>query len=311
MTHRLLAVLAAFVLVVAACGDDTPVETVDGGSSTTTTAAPPTSVPNVDPDSPEARLAAARARWAEEGPSAYRLTMRELCFCPETVWTDTVAAGEVLAHEAASDDNFFDPGERTMEDLFDDIEDVIDNGFVTLDLDFDEETGALVRYWVDVEEMMADEEHGVEVVAVEPIEPLEVVDALLEVDYPCGFGFAYGSIDQTLGLYLYASGFGAPDVSKPIELPAESWTAELRVGRDLFANHCDDVIDTSEPEPVVDEIWVVTAGTLVVEGVGSGGCGSTMAAGILTGAVIESPDGATLELGDVELRNDGYGCVAG
>jgi hypothetical protein len=238
--------------------------------------------------------------------------MRELCFCPETVWTDTIAAGEVVAHEAASDDSFFDPGERTMEDLFDDIEDVIDNGFATLDLEFDDETGAVERYWVDIEELMADEEHGVEVVALEPMEPVEIDPAVLQVDYPCGFGFAIGSIDQTLGLYLHASGFDVPDVSKPIELPTESWTAELRVGRDLFANHCDDVRDPGEPEPVVDATWVVTAGTLVVDGVdGPGGCGSTTAAGILTGAVIESPDGATVELGDVELRNDGYGCFAG
>jgi hypothetical protein len=96
--------------------------------------------------------------------------MRELCFCPETIWADTITDGVVVAHEAVSEDSLFDPGERTMEDLFDDIDDVIDNGFATLDLDFDEDTGALVRYWVDVEEMMADEERGVEVVAVEPVE---------------------------------------------------------------------------------------------------------------------------------------------
>lgn len=303
--------MAAFVLVVAACGDDTPVETGDDGSSTTTTLAPSTSVPNVDPEAPEARLAAARARWADVGPTSYRLTMRELCFCPETVWTDTVVDGAVVSHEPESDDSFFDPGERTMDDLFDEVELFIVNGFATLELDFDEETGALVRYWVDVDEMMADEEHGVEVVAVEPIGPVEIDAAMLEDDYPCGFGFAIGSTDQTLGLYLYASGPDAPDVSKPIEFPIESWTAEVRVGRDLFANHCDDVWEEGEPEPVVDATWAVTAGTLVVEGVGSGDCGSISAAGILTGAVIESPDGATIELGDVELRNDGYGCFAG
>ncbi len=314
MRHRLLALLAlltVFALAVAACGDDTPVETGDDGSSTTTTAAPTTSVPNIDPDSPAARLAAARARWADEGPGSYRLTMRQLCFCPETVWSDTVVDGEVVAHDPVSDDSFFDPGERTMDDLFDEVQLAIDTGFATLDLEFDEETGALVRYWVDVEEMMADEEHGVEVVLGEPVEAGAIDVASLTDDYGCGYGFALGSPAQDLALVIHARG-GAPDLATPVVFPTEGWTAELRVGADLFSNWCDDVIDSSEPVPVVDAVWALTGGTLSVDGGADvvEGSGNPVRAS-LTDALAASPGGDVIELGDLALVNNCYGCFAG
>jgi hypothetical protein len=54
-----------------------------------------------------------------------------------------------------------------METLFDEVEAVIAESYATLELDFDPETGGLRRYWVDVRETMADEEHGVEVISLE------------------------------------------------------------------------------------------------------------------------------------------------
>ena len=90
----MLALVAALALVGAACGDDTPTVVGDDGSTTTTT---PTTTTG-DPDSPSTRLAAARARWDEVGPADYRLTLTELCFCPETVWIETVTGEIGRAH---------------------------------------------------------------------------------------------------------------------------------------------------------------------------------------------------------------------
>jgi hypothetical protein len=86
-----------------------------------------------------------------------------------------------------------------MDDLFDEVQAVIDTGYASLELEVDPETGALVRYWVDVDERMADEEHGVEVMSLtfdEGVEaPTAKIDsAALVEDHPCGF--ATGEVDE-------------------------------------------------------------------------------------------------------------------
>jgi hypothetical protein len=316
MTRRLFVLLAVLALLSIACGDDsTPVDAGEGPEDTTSTTTTP---PPADPASPQERLAAARAMWAENGLASYRLTTQELCFCPETVWIDTVVDGSVTTHESAGDETFYDPGERTMEVLFDEVAAAIDEGYATLDLDFDPDTGALVRFWVDVDEMMADEEHGVEVRSLEPHveEPVVVpVDAAaLTDDYGCGFGFALGSAEQDLALVISATtGFGdGPDVSEPVVFPSADWTAEIRVGSDLFANWCDDVITASEPQSVVDATWTIVAGTLTIDGpVAPGDCAGSIVEATLTDAVAESPDGTSVDLGDIDLVNDTWGCFAG
>jgi hypothetical protein len=245
------------------------------------------------------------------------LTLREVCFCPESVWVETVVEGVIASHEPAAEGGFYDPGPRAMDDLFDEVQAAIDAGYASLELEVDPETGALVRYWVDVDERMADEEHGVEVMSLTFGEGFEaptakIDSAALVEDHPCGFGFAIGSLDQTLGLFLFMSGDTPPDSSAPVDLPDGDWTAELWVGRDLFANHCDDVVEVSEPEPVVAETWTVVAGSITVDAVHRpDGNGQATAAGILTDAVVKSAEGERIDLDDIELRNDCWGCFAG
>jgi hypothetical protein len=164
MTRRLLILVFAVAVIAAACGDDASTTTAE---PTSTTSVPSTTDP-ADADTPQGRLDAARQRWADNGPSSYTITIQELCFCPETIWIDTVVDGAVVTHEPAADsDGFYDPGSRTMEGLFDEIQAAIDEGFATFEADYDPVSGAVERYWVDVSEMMADEEHGV-VVQLEP-----------------------------------------------------------------------------------------------------------------------------------------------
>jgi hypothetical protein len=309
MTTRLLTLLAVLSLLAVACGDDTsPVETGDGPD-------PSTTISTADPDSPEARLASARLLWDDYGLSSYRLTTQELCFCPETIWADTIVDSAVVSHEAVSEESFYDPGERTMDTLFDEIEEALTAGYATFEVDFDPDTGAVERYWVDVNEQMADEEHGVDVVSLEPhdetTESVEIDIADLSDDYGCGYGFAIGSPGQDLALIIFWNGGNSPDLASPVTFPSERWTGEIWVGADLFSNWCDDVIDETEPAPVVDERWTVVAGTLTFGGEAGVDCGGGAVSGTLTNAEAQSPSGETIELAELDLNNEAWGCFAG
>ena len=183
MIRRTFPFVVAFAAVLAACGSDdaAPVDTLPNSAATTTVApstAPPITAVAVteppigddgfDPAEAQAQLDAAAARWDAQGLTSYTIVTQQLCFCPEQEWSDTVVDGEVTEHVALTDDAFFDPGPATMLSLFTAVQMVIDEGYATLDLEFDPETGALVRYFVDIDRRMADEESGVEVLSLEP-----------------------------------------------------------------------------------------------------------------------------------------------
>ncbi len=315
MTRRLIPLFVALALFAAACGSDTiDTETGQGPASTTTSTSTTTTTAPVEDDSPAGQLAAARARWAEHAPASYVLTTRQLCFCPESVWADTVVDGEVVGHVALSDDAFFDPGGTTMEGLFDEVDAAITSGFAALDLEFDPDTGALVRYWVDVDERTADEEHGVEVMLLEPLDDdaTDIDVPTLTDDYPCGFGFAKGSPNEDLALVIQFDGFTSPDLGEPIVFPTDRWFGEIRIGSDLFSNWCDDVIEESEPTPVVDRRLRLSGGTLtIIRPADSTDCDGTTVTATLSGGTVRTLDGTVVELGDVDLANAGWGCFAG
>jgi hypothetical protein len=316
--NRLIPLLLTVALLATACGDDSSTDVGGpGGEPATTTTTTPTST--LDVTTPEGALLAARQRWAANGPTSYRLTTQELCFCPETVWVNTVVDGEVIAHEPVGDEAFYDPGARTMEALFDEISDAITNGYETLEVDYHPETGAVARYWVDVEAMMADEEYGVQVTTLTPYDPdapdIEVDSRALVDDYGCGYGFAKGDAAQNLALVIHWNGGfdpEGPDMTAPVVLPAADWVATISTGVDLFANWCDDVIEPDEPTPITDEVWTLVAGTLTTTSEpGAGSCGGGEVTATLSDATAEAADGTRVDLDDVELRNSGWGCFAG
>lgn len=129
-------------------------------------------------------------------------------------------------------------------------------------------------------------------------------------EYGCGYGFHVGSADQTAGLFLDYNDWdaaGSDDLSP--DLAGEEWTAELRFGADLFANWCDDVLEPDEPEPVVDEVWLVS-GRIEVDTLPEGMCGGAATA-TLSDVTARSDEGGTISLGDMEVGNDAWGCFAG
>jgi hypothetical protein len=182
MAIRSIALLVTLAAITAACGSD---GTATGDTlptpETAITEVPVTEAPSTVPPVPmtqakgapdpaiQAELDAARELWATQGPSSYTIVTQSLCFCPTEQWSDTVVDGVVTEHVALSDDIFSDPAARPMDVLFESVQQAIDNGYASLTVSYDPDTGALSQFYVDVDEMMADEEYGVEVISLEPI----------------------------------------------------------------------------------------------------------------------------------------------
>jgi hypothetical protein len=91
-------------------------------------------------------------------------------------------------------------------------------------------------------------------------------------------------------------------------LPDSRWTAKVHVGHDLFANWGSGEIDPSDPQPVVDEVWPVVAGSITILELPprSGPCGEARA--WLVGVEAMTGDGTRVRLGDFEVRNEWWGC---
>jgi hypothetical protein len=128
--------------------------------------------------------------------------------------------------------------------------------------------------------------------------------------WPCGYGFAVSTADQRVGVLLYAP--SEPTTARTVELPDADWTAEVIVGKNLFVQHCDDVVEQWEAEPVVAARWPLTSGTFVLTPPAgdTGGCGGLSVSTDLTGAVARTPAGE-VELPALSLVNAAWGCFAG
>ncbi len=161
-----------------------------------------------------------------------------------------------------------------------------------------------------------------ELVVLDVVEPAfdptaltpEEIDALVrEADFtevwPCGLGFALSTADQRVGVVMYANDIDTPPPT--IVFPDESWTAEVIVGKHLFVQSCDDVIEEWEAESIFVGQFPMTAGELrflTPPPVYGDRAGAVEAE--LVGAVITTGVGA-LTLPDLALSNVAYGFFAG
>ena len=142
----------------------------------------------------------------------------------------------------------------------------------------------------------------------------ELVTMLEEADltmaWGCGLGFTLSTPDQRVALWLWPND-QATVPNPPVNLSDGTWQASVAVGKNLMMNHCDDVIEGWEPEAVFAAEWPVISGTLEFgppESVSCGAIGPVEAN--LTGIVVETPDGS-VDLGDLAVVNEAYGCFAG
>lgn len=152
--------------------------------------------------------------------------------------------------------------------------------------------------------------HGETDVAAAAAELGESGAALFDTDHGCGYGFAIGSTDQRWALLLYAS-TSDPIEAGTITLPDARFSAVVQAGQQLFANHCDDVLEWFEPNPEVAATWPIIGGSFDYPGSdGSGDCGQGAITTTLVGAVVDV-DGTAVELGSIEIENRSFGCFAG
>jgi hypothetical protein len=136
-------------------------------------------------------------------------------------------------------------------------------------------------------------------------------EADLSVSWPCGIGFAASSADQRVAISLAFRDTNAADVAAPVTIPDGSWSASVTVGKHLMANNCDDVMEGWEPLPLPIATWPISAAQLTFSPPESSECGSSEpVTAALSGAVIATPLG-DVELGEILIVNDAYGCFAG
>jgi hypothetical protein len=110
-------------------------------------------------------LGAARARWAEQRLSSYRITSQTGCFCGSdfvapirlVVVADKVTAASYVADQRAVSDTIL-RNQLTVEDAFDKIQDALDRKAVDLQVTYDPQLGYPRSIQIDYSKMIADEE---------------------------------------------------------------------------------------------------------------------------------------------------------
>lgn len=154
----------------------------------------------------------------------------------------------------------------------------------------------------------------VAVATLEPAAPGEV--ATLDVDlsdtYGCGAGVHAGTAGQHVALHVnYLAGDPEP-AGGPSDatLPDPAWDVNVRIGRDLFANWCDDVIEPGEPEPQVNQEWPAVSGSLRILDQPGEGCPAVATIAVVD-LVVQRPDGRLVAVPDLTITNDAWGCFAG
>ena len=114
------------------------------------------------PTTPENDLAEYRALWEAQGLRDYTFDVRRVCYCQfmgdvrVTVQDGVITGVTELASEVAHDPEFF----RTIDGLFDLVQDAYDRDAHEVQVDFDPDRGYPTRIWIDYVEMMMDEEMG-------------------------------------------------------------------------------------------------------------------------------------------------------
>jgi len=127
------------------------------------------------PDEDTGRLEANRRRFRSAVGAGYRVTYRNVCFCVDSFLEPvvlTVREGRVVAVQSRSDGTPIPPARwddyRTVERVFDAIEEALDGGADAVRVEYDEAYGYPREVWIDYDERLADEERGFGLEDLEP-----------------------------------------------------------------------------------------------------------------------------------------------
>lgn len=150
---------------------------------------------------------------------------------------------------------------------------------------------------------------GVEPTPIGPPDLGEVTES-----HPCGLGFQAGNLDQTVAVFIQPTDFARAvegGVAYEAELPGDDWSGTVAQGSNLFSNWCDDVMEQGEPVPYRAAEAEIISGHLSITPVDARPeCGGGPVTAELSDLVVEW-NGERLELGDLTIVNEGWGCFAG
>jgi hypothetical protein len=125
-----------------------------------------------DADDDMRDLVEARARWNTLGVTDYDMAVRVLCFCVHggQQVRISVRSGSITGATHIETGRSVDTaGFRTVEGLFDTIEDALRRKAVKLEVTYDAQRGYPQLFNIDYSEMIADEEYGHEVVSFQAV----------------------------------------------------------------------------------------------------------------------------------------------
>ena len=111
---------------------------------------------------PANHLGEQRALWASQGLTDYTFDVVRICYCQfvadvrVTVKDGVITGVTELASEVARDPELF----RTIDGLFDLVQDAYARDAHEVQVEFDPSRGYPTRIWIDYVQMMADEEVG-------------------------------------------------------------------------------------------------------------------------------------------------------
>jgi hypothetical protein len=310
--QRLGPLLVVATLALTACGADEgasspapPADPTAQGPVTDTAGAtiaptnPPSEPPTTEPLDPDPQydpvalrneLEQARSDWAEFDTPSYRYRYVPVCFCdPEPI------EANVIDGKLVNDTG--DARLHSIENWFDIIDEAIGTAHLVRAVYND--WGYPDSVYIDVDEMIADEEFGLVFDGYFHIP--DAVEIFLADDHGCGYGFAAASPNQSVSFQSFFSTEPEPGT---YEL-ADAEFAEVQFGTDLMANWCDDVVEPDEPEPVVDERWTIVGGTVTIT------FDDQQATGELRDIVARTADGRDYTLGNATIVNDAWGMFAG
>ncbi len=302
---RLNVIIAVAVVALTACGSaDSDASPADPASTTApdpTDAGPPSTAPRTqrpvdelqyDPVLLRSELDAARQNWADRGWSSYRYRYMPVCFCEQEQ-----LEAHVIDTKLVNDTG--DSRLHGIEGWFDVIDDAIGTAY-EVQVVYDD-WGYPESVYIDVDEMIADEEFGLEFDGFFHVP--DAVDKFMTTDHACGYGFSAASPDQSVAFQVYFDPSGDP-YSGTYDL-ADATVAAVNFGADLMANWCDDVLEPDEPEPRVDERWTITGGTVTITIEGQ------RATGEFRDIMALTPDDVEYPLGNATIVNEGWGVIAG
>ncbi len=142
----------------------------------------------------------------------------------------------------------------------------------------------------------------------------DVESALLTEEDSCGSGFTVRDNAGTMRLTVSASKNAANGTEPAIfDVEHDGWTGFLEVGTGLVVWPCHDIA-TDFGDEHVEQVWPVISGTIevldpIVADTDGGGTDPVRA--LLHTAVVETADGSTITLHDIELLNSRWGFSGG